>query len=115
VPIPCTWRLISLTISRNDKFPRSQRPPTATLAEASSDAAATGGGQASSERSAVADSVPAEDSSCVEADDTVCTISPIMLSKLRVYGVDPAAALELGFRVGSRGFVGCLTWRSALP
>ena len=54
-----------------------------TLVEASSDAAATIV-VSSCERSAVADSVPAEASSSVEADDTVWTISPITASKLRV-------------------------------
>ncbi len=54
-----------------------------TLAEASSDADATIV-VSSRARSAVEVSVPAEASSCVEAEDTVATIPPIIDSKSRV-------------------------------
>ena len=78
-----------------------------TLVEASSEAAATVV-VSFCERSAVADSVPAEASSWVEADDTVWTISPIIDFEIAGDVVDPAAALDLGFGVHRGGLVGGL-------
>src|SRR6201999_626552 len=75
-----TWRPISLTEEDNSSVAEAT---DWTLVEASSDAAAT---VVASwlERSAVDDSVPADDSSWDEAADTVLTISPIIVSKSRV-------------------------------
>ena len=60
------------------------------------------------DRSAVADSVPAEASSCVEADDTVWTISPITFSKLRVMPSTRRPRSILASASSRRGLVGGL-------
>ena len=75
-----TCRLISLT---DEAISSVAEATDCTLVEASSEAAATTVVN-SRERSAVAVSVPAEASSCVEAEDTVLTISPIIASNSRV-------------------------------
>ena len=100
----CTWRLISLT---EDDSSSVADATDCTLVEASSEAAATAV-VSSCERSAVADSVPAEASSWVEADDTVWTISPIIDFEIAGDAVDAAAALDLGFGIRGGGLVGGL-------
>ena len=72
----CTWRLISVT---EDESSSVADATDCTLVVASSEAAATADVSVC-DRWAFADSVPAEASSWVEADDTVWTISPITFS-----------------------------------
>ena len=76
----CTWRLISLT---EDAICSVADATDWTLVEASAEAAATTV-VSFCERSAALVKVPAEDSSSVEAEETVPTISPIRASKSRV-------------------------------
>ena len=74
----CTWRLISLTEAASS----SEADATdCTLADASSDAAATAI-DSDCVVSAVRVNVLADTSSSVEADDTVATIVPIAASNL---------------------------------
>src|SRR3954453_19350170 len=73
----CTWRLISLT---EEAISSVAEATDCTLVDASSDAAATMVVRRC-DRSAVDDSVRAEASSSVEADDTVLMISPSAASK----------------------------------
>ena len=100
----CTWRLISLTEEDSSSVAEAT---DCTLVEASSEAAATAV-VSCCERSAVDDSVPAEASSWVEAEDTVWTISPIIDFEIAGDAVDPAAALDLGFGVRRGSLVGGL-------
>jgi hypothetical protein len=76
----CTRRLISVI---EEAISSVAEATDCTLVEACSEAAATLAVN-SSERSAVAVSVPAEVSSSPEAEETMLTISPIMVSKSRV-------------------------------
>ena len=100
----CTWRPISLT---DDDISSVADATDCTLVEASSEAAATAV-VSCCERSAVADSVPAEASSWVEADDTVCDDLADHRFEIAGDAVDPAAALDLGFGVDGGGLVGGL-------